>query len=80
MRNEQDAQDAAQEAFLRAVRFFPGFRGGDARAWLMRIVRNTCYTQLRANWPMQDAAEFDENVAPPDTGLSKSRGNSASKR
>ena len=35
MRNEQDAQDVAQEAYLRAFRFFPSFRGGDARAWLM---------------------------------------------
>jgi RNA polymerase sigma-70 factor (ECF subfamily) len=62
MRNEQDAQDAVQEAYLRAFRFFPGFRGGDARAWLMKIVRNTCYTCLRANRPMQDATEFDETV------------------
>ena len=67
MRNKRDAEDAVQEASLRAFRFFPGFRGGDARAWLMKIVRNTCYTQLRANWPMQDAAEFDENAAAPDS-------------
>jgi RNA polymerase sigma-70 factor, ECF subfamily len=62
MRNEQDAQDVAQEAYLRAFRFFPGFRGGDARAWLLKIVRNTCYTWLHANRRLQDAAEFDENV------------------
>jgi RNA polymerase sigma-70 factor (ECF subfamily) len=62
MRNEQDAQDVAQEAYLRAFRFFPGFRGGDARAWLMKIVRNTCYTWLHANRPLQDAKEFDENL------------------
>jgi RNA polymerase sigma-70 factor, ECF subfamily len=62
MRNEQDAQDVAQEAYLRAFRFFPGFRGGDARAWLLKIVRNTCYTWLHANRQLQDAAEFDENV------------------
>jgi RNA polymerase sigma-70 factor (ECF subfamily) len=64
--NEQDAQDAVQEAYLRAFRFFPGFRGGDARGWLMKIVRNTCYTWLRANRPLQDATEFDENLLPPD--------------
>jgi RNA polymerase sigma-70 factor (ECF subfamily) len=62
MRNEQDAQDAVQEAYLRAFRFFPGFRGGDARAWLMKILRNTCYTCLRVNRPMQDATEFDETL------------------
>ena len=65
-RNEQDAQDVVQEAFLRAFRFFPGFRCGDARAWLLKIVRNTCYTWLRANRPLQDATEFDENLCPPD--------------
>jgi RNA polymerase sigma factor (sigma-70 family) len=65
-RNEQDAQDAVQEAYLRALRFFPGYRGGDARAWLMKIVRNTCYTWLHANGPLKDAAEFDENLFPPD--------------
>jgi RNA polymerase sigma-70 factor (ECF subfamily) len=67
MRNEQDAQDVAQEAYLRAFRFFPGFRGGDARAWLLKIVRNTCYTWLHANRPLQEAAEFDENLSPPDS-------------
>ena len=67
MRNEQDAQDVAQEACLRAFRFFPGFRGGDARAWLMKIVRNTCYTWLHANRPLQDTTEFDENLFPPDS-------------
>jgi RNA polymerase sigma-70 factor, ECF subfamily len=62
MRNEQDAQDIAQEAYLRAFRFFPGFRGGDPRAWLLKIVRNTCYTWLHVNRPLQDAAEFDEKL------------------
>jgi RNA polymerase sigma-70 factor (ECF subfamily) len=67
LRNDQDAQDVAQEAYLRAFRFFPGFRGGDARAWLMKIVRNSCYTWLQANRPLQDAAEFDENLFRPDS-------------
>src|SRR5712692_6964039 len=66
-RNDQDARDVVQEAYLRAFRFFPGFRGGDARAWLMKIVRNTCYTWLHANRPLQDATEFDENLFPPDS-------------
>src|SRR6202044_395473 len=67
MRNEQDAQDAVQEAYLRALRFFPGFRGDNARAWLMKIVRNTCYSWLHANLPLQEATEFDENLFAPDT-------------
>jgi RNA polymerase sigma factor (sigma-70 family) len=65
-RNEQDAQDAVQEAYLRAFRFFPGFRGGNARAWLMKIVRNACYTWLHVNRPLQEATEFDESYSPPD--------------
>ena len=67
MRNEQDSQDVAQEAYLRAFRFFPGFRGGNARAWLLKIVRNTCYTWLQANRPLQEAAEFDEKLFPADS-------------
>jgi RNA polymerase sigma-70 factor (ECF subfamily) len=66
-RNEQDAQDVVQEAYLRAFRFFAGFRGGDARAWLMQIVRTTCYTWLRTNRPLQEATEFDENLFPTDS-------------
>ena len=66
-RNDQDAQDAVQEACLRAFRFFPTFHGGDARAWLMKIVRNACYTWLHANRPLQEAGEFDENLIPPDS-------------
>jgi RNA polymerase sigma-70 factor (ECF subfamily) len=66
-RNKQDAQDIVQEAYLRAFRFFPAFRGGDARAWIMKIVRNTCYTWLRESRPLQDAMEFDENLFTPDS-------------
>jgi RNA polymerase sigma-70 factor (ECF subfamily) len=66
MRNEQDAQDIVQEAYLRAFRFFPGFRGGNARAWVMKIVRNICFTWLHANRPLQAATEFDDNFLPPD--------------
>jgi RNA polymerase sigma-70 factor, ECF subfamily len=65
-RNQQNAQDAVQEACLRAFLFFPTFRGGDARAWLMKIVRNVCYSLLHANRSLQDALEFDENVFAPD--------------
>jgi RNA polymerase sigma-70 factor (ECF subfamily) len=66
-RNGRDAEDVVQEAYVRALRFFPGFRGGDARAWLMKIVHNTCCTWLRANRPLQDATEFDENLFPADS-------------
>src|SRR6187399_898761 len=42
--SDQDAEDVVQEAYLRAVRFFGGYRGGDSKAWLLTIVRNACYT------------------------------------
>jgi RNA polymerase sigma-70 factor (ECF subfamily) len=59
-----DAQDVAQEAMLRAFRFFRGFHGGDARAWLLQIVRNSCYTWLEKNRPMELSTEFDEELYP----------------
>lgn len=67
MRNEQDAQDAVQEAILRALRFFAGLRSRDARPWLLKIVRNTCYTRLREKRPLQDAVELNEELVLPDT-------------
>jgi RNA polymerase sigma-70 factor, ECF subfamily len=46
---DQDAEDVLQEACMRAIRFFPGYQGGSARAWLLTIVRRTCYTWLAKN-------------------------------
>ncbi|HEX5216619.1 MAG TPA: sigma-70 family RNA polymerase sigma factor [Vicinamibacterales bacterium] len=43
MRDQRDAEDAVQEASLRALRYFRTFSGGDGRAWFLRIVRNACY-------------------------------------
>jgi RNA polymerase sigma factor (sigma-70 family) len=60
LRGRADAEDVAQEALLRALRFFRGFHGGDSRSWLLQIVRNTCYTWLEKNRPMELSAEFDE--------------------
>jgi len=61
-RNDHDAQDVVQEAYLRALRFFEGFRGGDSRTWLLAIVRNTCFTWLRQNRPPGPEDSFDEEV------------------
>jgi len=62
LRRREDAEEVAQEALLRACRFFRGFHGGDARAWLLQIVRNTCYTWLEKNRPMELSMEFDEEL------------------
>jgi RNA polymerase sigma-70 factor (ECF subfamily) len=48
MRNQEDAEDMVQESYLRAFRFFSSFQGTNCRGWLLRIVRNTCYTGLGA--------------------------------
>ena len=57
-----DAEDVTQEAMLRAYRFFLGFYGGDVRAWLLQIVRNTCYTWLEKNRRMKMTDQFDEEL------------------
>jgi RNA polymerase sigma factor (sigma-70 family) len=54
MRNDQDAQDVVQESCMKALRAFDSFRGGDFRAWLLAIVRNTSFTWLRRNKDSQD--------------------------
>ena len=64
LRNPDDAEDVAQEAVLRAYRFFSGFRGGDARAWLLQIVRNSCYTWLEKRMPTELITEFNEELHP----------------
>src|SRR6202035_1741033 len=61
-RNDQDAQDVTQEACLRAFRFFDGYQGGNMRAWLLTIVRNTCYTWLNKNRPPEPGEVFDEEI------------------
>jgi RNA polymerase sigma-70 factor (ECF subfamily) len=62
-RNEHDAEDVVQEAYLRALKYFDGFRGGegsDGRGWLLTIVRNTAYTWSRRRRVEANATEFDE--------------------
>ena len=60
--NDHDAQDVAQEASLRAFRFFANFRGENARAWLLTIVRNTFYTWLRKNRPPENTVEINDDT------------------
>ena len=62
LRNEQDAQDVVQEAFLRAFKSFSGFHGSNGRAWLLTIVRNTSYTFLKKNRAVDLTTAFDEEI------------------
>ncbi len=62
LRNEQDAQDVVQEAYLRAFKSFAGFHGGNGRAWLLTIVRNTSYTLLKKNRVVDLTTPFDEEI------------------
>lgn len=61
-RDPTDAEDVVQEAYMRAFKFFSGFHGGDSRAWVLRIVRNTCYSWLQKNRPREIVSELDEDV------------------
>ena len=60
LRDSQNAQDAVQEAYLRGFRFFDGFKGGDARPWLLGIVRNVCFSWLKNNGRGGPLLEFDD--------------------
>jgi RNA polymerase sigma-70 factor, ECF subfamily len=62
MRNDHDAEDLVQEACLRALKSFEDFRGGDSRAWLLAIVRNSCYTWLEQNRRQESTTVFDEEI------------------
>jgi RNA polymerase sigma-70 factor (ECF subfamily) len=63
-RDERDAEDVVQEACLRAFRFYASFHGGNARAWLLAIVRNTYYSWLEKNRAQAQNVEFtDDTVA-----------------
>jgi RNA polymerase sigma-70 factor (ECF subfamily) len=67
-RNDDDAADVVQEAYLRAFRYFASYRDGDAQSWLLQIVRRTCYTWLERNRPadvlsLEAESEFGDVIA-----------------
>jgi RNA polymerase sigma-70 factor (ECF subfamily) len=65
LRNDEDAQDVVQEAFLRAFKSFSGFHGSNGRAWLLTIVRNTSYTLLKKNRVVDLTTPYDEEIHAP---------------
>jgi len=66
-RNDADAADVVQEAMLRAFRYFDSYRDGDAKSWLLQIVRRSCYTWLARNRPTDNVA-FDDLAERDDIG------------
>src|SRR5882672_7722962 len=62
LRHEHDAEDAVQDAFLRAHQSFARFRGSDGRPWLLTIVRNVCYTRLRERRRATAPEPFDDET------------------
>ena len=61
-RDDHDAEDLVQAAYLRALKFFGGFRGANSRAWLLTIVRNTCYTWIEQKRARGPETAFDEEI------------------
>ncbi len=80
LRDEHDAQDAVQDAYVRALRHFGAYRGGDARAWLLAIVRNVCITRRRRRvrgereTPLDDAPELPAPGDDPEAALLRAAG------
>ncbi|MBN2047855.1 MAG: sigma-70 family RNA polymerase sigma factor [Anaerolineaceae bacterium] len=69
--DEAAADDATQQAFISAYRHIRRFRGGSFKAWLMRIVTNACYDEIRRvkrhpNMPLEPVnKEWDEEIESP---------------
>jgi RNA polymerase sigma factor (sigma-70 family) len=63
-KNEADAEDVVQDAYVRALRFFSSLRSEDARAWLFTIVRHTWYGRFprRAGGPVMTVADEDADA------------------
>jgi RNA polymerase sigma-70 factor (ECF subfamily) len=68
--NDHDAEDVVQEAMMRAMRYMESCRGDEAKAWLLRIVRNSCFDWLKENRPAErlfldeDGEALNEIAAP----------------
>ena len=61
-RHDEEAEDVVQTACLRALRFFDGFQGGNAKSWLLTIVRNTFYSWVAQHRERELDAPFDEEI------------------
>ena len=86
MRDAASAEDVLQEAMLRALTYFPSFKGVNSRGWLLQIVRNTAYASMSLNRgvdlvpltntrdePTDIVAQLPSEDDDPETSLIKSR-------
>jgi RNA polymerase sigma-70 factor (ECF subfamily) len=85
LRNTADADDAAQECYLRALRHFDTFRGTDIKPWLFAILRNICNSEFarrgRSAVAMDDSMDhvvemtplWQEDQASPETEVLRDR-------
>jgi RNA polymerase sigma factor (sigma-70 family) len=65
-RDDHAAEDVVQEAYLRALKFFGSFRGGDGKGWILAIVRNACFDWLKLRRTEDLHDPFDEDIHSPD--------------
>jgi RNA polymerase sigma-70 factor (ECF subfamily) len=71
MGEKEAAADAVQEAFISAFRYLKDYRGGSFRAWLLRIVTNACYDEMRRRkrrptTPLEPLDDAGEEIESPD--------------
>ena len=62
VKRDEDAQDIVQDAYVKAFKGFEGFRGGNAQAWILMIVRNTAFTWLKKHPADSNVIPFDEAI------------------
>ena len=67
VKRDEDAQDIVQDAYIKALKGFGKFRGGNARSWILMIVRNTAFTWFKKHHAKSEVVPFDEAVHQPQT-------------
>jgi RNA polymerase sigma factor (sigma-70 family) len=79
LRDRADADDAVQDAYLRAFRAFHQLAGASVKPWLLTIVRNVCYRRLQDRSRMGNVISFDEAIGPRPGGRGKTEFASAAR-
>lgn len=77
LRDVHEAEDAVQEAYLKAYAALPQYRGGNSAAWLLKIVRNTCLTMLRRRKARSNVIVLREALSDDDPLLRTALGDAA---